>query len=67
MERAAPVDELKLSVDRDDLIPYLFSNSWDAFCQAKELANPSDLICVTGSLFLIGEVLQRLTHLDSPT
>lgn len=67
MERAAPVDELKLSVDRDDLVPYLFSNSWDAFCQAKELANPSDLICVTGSLFLIGEVLQRLTHLDSPT
>lgn len=67
MERAASVNELKQAVDRVELVPYLLSDSWDAFCQAKEIANPSDLICVTGSLFLVGEVLQRLTHPGPPT
>lgn len=62
MERAASANELKQAVDRKELVPYLLSDSWDAFCQAKEIANPSDLICVTGSLFLVGEVLQRLTQ-----
>jgi len=67
MERAASVDELKQAVDRDDLVPCLVSDSWDAFCQAQKIANPSDLICVTGSLFLVGEVLKRLSQLGSPT
>jgi dihydrofolate synthase/folylpolyglutamate synthase len=67
MERAASVEELKQAVDRDDLVPYLLSDSWDAFCQAKEIANSRDLICVTGSLFLVGEVLQRLSSPDHPT
>jgi dihydrofolate synthase/folylpolyglutamate synthase len=67
MERAASVDELKQAVDRDELVPCLFSDSWDAFCHAKEIANSSDLICVTGSLFLVGEVLKRLTQLGPPT
>jgi dihydrofolate synthase/folylpolyglutamate synthase len=67
MERAASVNELKQAVDRDELVPYLLSDSWDAFCQAKAIAKPSDLICVTGSLFLVGEVLQRLTQAGPPT
>ena len=67
MERAAPVDVMKLAVDRDDLVPDLLPDSWDAFCQAKVIANPSDLICVTGSLFLVGEVLERLTQPGPPT
>jgi dihydrofolate synthase / folylpolyglutamate synthase len=67
MERAASVHELKQAVDRDELVPYLLSDSWDAFCQAKAIAKPSDLICVTGSLFLVGEVLQRLTQPGPPT
>lgn len=67
MERAASVEELKQAVDRDDLVPCLLSDSWDAFCQAKAIANPSDLICVTGSLFLVGEVLKRLGQSGSPT
>ncbi|MDH4194084.1 MAG: hypothetical protein OEV70_08040, partial [Nitrospirota bacterium] len=67
MERAASVDELNQAVDRDELVPWLLSDSWDAFCQAQKIANPSDLICVTGSLFLVGEVLNRLTQLGSPT
>jgi len=67
MERAASVNELKQAVDRDELVSYLLSDSWDAFCQAKAIAKPSDLICVTGSLFLVGEVLQRLTQAGPPT
>lgn len=66
MERAASVDELNQAVDRDGLVPCLLSNSWDAICQAKEIAKPSDLICVTGSLFLVGEVLKRLTQPGLP-
>ncbi|MEO6201989.1 MAG: folylpolyglutamate synthase/dihydrofolate synthase family protein [Nitrospirales bacterium] len=67
MERAASVDELKHAIDREDLIPYLHADSWEAVWQAKELANPSDVICVTGSLFLVGEVLNRLTQPGFPT
>ena len=59
MERAASVAELKQALDRDESVPWLLSDSWDAFCQAKAIANPSDLICVTGSLFLVGEVLKH--------
>ncbi len=62
MERAASVDELKHAVDREDMVPCLLADSWEAVCQAKEMANPSDVICVTGSLFLVGEVLNRLTQ-----
>lgn len=67
MERAASVDELKHAVDREDLVPCLLADSWEAVCQAKEMANPSDVICVTGSLFLVGEVLNRLTQPGFPT
>jgi dihydrofolate synthase/folylpolyglutamate synthase len=67
MERAASVDALKQAVNRDDLVPYLLSDSWEAFNQAKQIANPSDVICVTGSLFLVGEVLERLTQLGPST
>lgn len=67
MERAASVDELKHAVNREDLVPCLLADSWEAVCQAKEMANPSDVICVTGSLFLVGEVLHRLTQPGSQT
>jgi dihydrofolate synthase/folylpolyglutamate synthase len=66
MERAASVDDLKQAVDREDLVPCLLADSWEAVCQAKALANPSDVICVTGSLFLVGEVLHRLTQPGFP-
>lgn len=67
MERAASVDELKQAVDREDLVPCLLADSWEAICQAKDIANPADVICVTGSLFLVGEVLNRLTQRGFPT
>jgi dihydrofolate synthase / folylpolyglutamate synthase len=67
MERAASVDELKQAVDREDLVPCLLADSWEAVCRAKDISNPADVICVTGSLFLVGEVLKRLTQPDFPT
>ncbi|HNP27465.1 MAG TPA: folylpolyglutamate synthase/dihydrofolate synthase family protein [Nitrospirales bacterium] len=67
MERAASVAELEQAVDRKDLVPCLLADSWEAVCRAKDIANPSDVICVTGSLFLVGEVLNRLTQPGSPT
>jgi dihydrofolate synthase / folylpolyglutamate synthase len=67
MERAASVDELNQAVDREDLVPCLLADSWEAVCRAKDISNPADVICVTGSLFLVGEVLKRLTQPDFPT
>lgn len=67
MERAASVDELNQAVDREDLVPCLLADSWEAVCRAKDNSNPADVICVTGSLFLVGEVLKRLTQPDFPT
>jgi dihydrofolate synthase / folylpolyglutamate synthase len=66
MERAASVDELNQAVDREGLVPCLLADSWEAVCQAKKMANLSDVICVTGSLFLVGEVLNRLTQPGFP-
>ncbi|MGP0595048.1 bifunctional folylpolyglutamate synthase/dihydrofolate synthase [Nitrospira sp. T9] len=67
MERAASVDELNQAVDREDLVPCLLADSWEAVCRAKDISNPADVICVTGSLFLVGEVLNRLTQPGFPT
>ncbi|GJL57225.1 MAG: bifunctional folylpolyglutamate synthase/dihydrofolate synthase [Nitrospirales bacterium] len=62
MERAASVDELNQAVEGRDLVPCLIADSWEAVCRAKDISNPADVICVTGSLFLVGEVLNRLTQ-----
>ena len=41
-------------------------NPWEAYCRARDSADPSDLICVTGSLFLVGEILQHFAPPHSP-
>ena len=66
MNRAATVDELKQALPQDDLELYAIANPWEAYCQARDNADPSDLICVTGSLFLVGEILLHLTQPHSP-
>jgi dihydrofolate synthase/folylpolyglutamate synthase len=66
MNRAATVDELLQAVSRDDVKVRGIEDPWEAYCQAYHVARPSDLICVTGSLFLVGEVLQHLTTSPSP-
>ncbi|WNM56745.1 bifunctional folylpolyglutamate synthase/dihydrofolate synthase [Candidatus Nitrospira allomarina] len=67
IERAASVDELNQAVDHKNLVPCLLADSWEAVCRAKDISNPTDVICVTGSLFLVGEVLNRLTQPGFPT
>jgi dihydrofolate synthase/folylpolyglutamate synthase len=66
MNRAATVEELKQALPQDDLELYTIANPWEAYCQARDNAAPSDLICVTGSLFLVGEILLHLTQPHSP-
>ena len=54
--RAASLDELKQHTPQDMAMILQLKNPSDAVARAKELARPSDVICVTGSLFLAGEV-----------
>jgi dihydrofolate synthase/folylpolyglutamate synthase len=62
MSRAATVDDLRKVVPRGDVEILAIADPCDAYSQALKMASPSDLICVTGSLFLVGEVLQHLTR-----
>lgn len=66
MDRAMSADALAQAVLGDDLVLSVILNPWEAYCKARDSADPSDLICVTGSLFLVGEVLQHLAPPHSP-
>ena len=66
MNRAATVDALAQAVPQEDLDPYAIADPWEAYCKARDIADPSDLICVTGSLFLVGEILQHFAPPHSP-
>jgi dihydrofolate synthase/folylpolyglutamate synthase len=66
MDRAATVEELVQVVARKDLRPSVIADPWEAYCTAREVADVSDVICVTGSLFLVGEILQHLHASHSP-
>ena len=65
MNRAATVDEMWQAVPRDTVKLCAIADSCEAYRQAHHVARPSDLICVTGSLFLVGEVLKYLTQPSS--
>ena len=56
-ERAAKIDDLELEVKKytDDYI--IEADIKSALQKAQNMAEPDDLICVTGSLYTIGEVL----------
>ncbi len=66
MDRAMSADALAQAVLGDDLVLSVILNPWEAYCKARDSVDPSDLICVTGSLFLVGEVLQHLAPPHSP-
>ena len=56
MARAATVEELCSSLgERLDSV-HVAPHPADALALARRLASPEDLICVTGSLMLVGEV-----------
>ena len=66
MNRAVTADELRQVVPPGDVGIITVDDSWEAYCQALRIARPWDLICVTGSLFLVGEILHHLTQRSSP-
>jgi dihydrofolate synthase/folylpolyglutamate synthase len=56
LPRSATVQELLTAVSGTWSRPFARALLSDALRQAKQVARPEDLICVTGSLILIGEV-----------
>ncbi len=67
MDRAVPADVLAQVALRHDLEATVIPSPWEAYCCARDTADRSDLVCVTGSLFLVGEILQHLSSSESPT
>ncbi len=55
--RAAAIETLEREVKKTGIAYYKFPNSISAFEHAKKIADKNDLICVSGSLYTIGEVL----------
>lgn len=55
--RSAPPEVLAREFARYGFAPIVANTATEAFEKALELADTSDLICVTGSLFLTGEAL----------
>lgn len=56
LPRAASVDELASSLKQAEAVTHRVPLPADALARARRLAAPEDLICVTGSLMLVGEV-----------
>lgn len=54
--RACEPSEIKELFDSKDKEVLVASNSKDALLKAKKIAKPEDLVLITGSLFLVGEV-----------
>ena len=67
MNRAATPEILAASLDPGAPTPLIIADPKEALEQARALARPADLICVTGSLFLIGEIAGYLSLSGSPT
>ncbi len=55
--RAAAVETLEKEVKKTGVCYYKEPDSISAFEHAKRIADKDDLICVSGSLYTIGEVL----------
>jgi dihydrofolate synthase/folylpolyglutamate synthase len=56
LDRAATVQELRDALAGWDGVIHESPSPSDALSLARRLASPDDLICVTGSLMLVGEV-----------
>ena len=67
MDRAATPEMLALALEGWNRPPLLIADPKDALAQAKALARPVDLICVTGSLFLVGAIAGYFSSSASST
>lgn len=59
MARAASPETLAAALEVGGQPPLFISNPKEALDRARSLACPADLICVTGSLFLVGEIAEH--------
>lgn len=64
MARAATLQEIQASLEGWTGPVHSASTSGDAMAMARRIAAPHDLICVTGSLMLVGEVKASLRGCD---
>jgi len=67
LERAASPEILAAALEAGGRPPLLIADPKDALEHAKGLARPVDLICVTGSLFLVGEIAGYFSLSGAPT
>ena len=65
--RAATVHEMRQSVPAGSCTVHESPQPAKALILAKQLAKPSDIICVTGSLFLAGEVRHFIRRSQNPS
>ena len=67
ISRAATVQELSNALPNKPGSVRAIANPREAMAMAKRLARPTDLICVTGSLILVGELRDCLGQSDYST
>lgn len=67
LPRAMPVDEIATVVRRLGCQPAVAPSVAEGVCMATERTDPGDLVCVTGSLFVVGEAgASKRRGLDAP-
>ena len=64
MARAATLEEIQGALEGWPGPVHSASTSGDAVAMARRIASPRDLICITGSLMLVGEVKASLRGCD---
>ena len=64
LSRAASVQELRVALPKDACPVHEVSSPSEAMMMARSIVRPTDLICVTGSLILVGELRDCLLQSD---
>jgi len=62
--RAVAVEQMVEEFSRENTIPEVSANVASAVEKALSLAGPADLVCATGSLFLVAEVMEYMQKRD---
>ncbi len=63
--RATPTDQLALAAEKSGFSLVEIPTVAEAFAKAWSMAGPGDLICVTGSIFVVGDLLNEWDRLKS--
>ena len=62
--RHAELAELVVGFARHDLVAIQCADAAEAVAQALKIAKKDDLICATGSLFIVAEVIEHVKGLS---